>query len=257
MTALSEMIDGFETASSIDELKRLMQDAIEDFGFAAFNFFDAGRPHLDVPLFFGTTGHAWEEEYRRNGFVSVDPALSHARRTNVGFAWSEIEWPHGAGGKKSGATQLMEAATDHGFKDGYILPFHFVDYQGRHHSALCALFWKDEACRLAFATSRHRCHELNILLLYWMQRVLQVLGDKFYGRAVFSEGVGQSISLTDRERQVLAWAGRGHTVSDTSDVLKISAETVKTHIIHAIDKLGAVNKTHAVAKAIQIGLIDL
>lgn len=257
MMTLSELIDTFEMAANIDELKSVMQDAIEEYGFAAFNFFDAGRPHLDEPFYFGTTGEAWENEYKQNSFVSVDPTLSFARRTNIGFAWSEIEWPHGGARKKSGALQLLDAATDHGFKDGYLLPFHFVDFQGRNHSALCALFWRDQDARQAFAASKSRKHELNILLLYWTQRVLQVVGEKFSGRAVFREGDSQSVQLTDRERQVLAWAGRGHTVSDTSDVLKISTETVKTHIIHAIEKLGAINKTHAVAKALQIGLIDV
>jgi LuxR family transcriptional regulator, quorum-sensing system regulator BjaR1 len=257
VTTLSESIDAFEGATSIDQLKKLMQETIEEYGFAAFNFFDAGRPHLDEPIFFGTTGQAWENEYKQNNFVSFDPTLSYARRTNVGFTWREIEWPKGIARKKSGAMQLMEAATDHGFGDGYILPFHFVDFQGRNHSALCALFWKDENSRQNFVKSKRMKHELNLLLLYWTQCVLQLLGEKFSGRAVFREGNSHSILLSDRERQILAWAGRGHTASDTSEILKISTETVKTHIVHAIEKLGAINKTHAVAKAIQLGLIDL
>ena len=53
------------------------------------------------------------------------------------------------------------------------------------------------------------------------------------------------------------WAGRVKTTSTTADILKISEETVETHVRNAIRKLGATNKTHAVAKAIYLGLIDL
>ena len=39
--------------------------------------------------------------------------------------------------------------------------------------------------------------------------------------------------------------------------MSISAETVRWYTKNAIEKLGAGNKTHAVAKAIHLGLIDL
>jgi DNA-binding CsgD family transcriptional regulator len=254
---VGELIIGFESATTLSDLQIKMQAAIESFGFSAYNFFDAGRPHLDTPLYFGTTGEAWEHEYKSNGFVHHDPTLSHARRTNIGFTWSEVSLPLKVGKKKSAAYLLMDAAHDHDFKDGYILPFHFVDAQGRNHSALSALFWKDEASRLAFMLSKERRYELNIVLLYWTQRVLKLIADNYRNRAVFNELPGDFQSLTDREREVLQWAGRGRTVTDTSDLLKIKPETVKTHVINAIEKLGAVNKTHAVAKALQLGLIDL
>jgi DNA-binding CsgD family transcriptional regulator len=66
-----------------------------------------------------------------------------------------------------------------------------------------------------------------------------------------------SITLTDRERDMLAWAARGKTVADTAGILKISEETVETHIRNAMRKLDATNKTHAVAKAIYLSLIDV
>jgi DNA-binding CsgD family transcriptional regulator len=66
-----------------------------------------------------------------------------------------------------------------------------------------------------------------------------------------------SVTLTDRERDMLAWAARGKTVADTADILKISEETVETHIRNAMRKLDATNKTHAVAKAIYLSLIDV
>ena len=56
---------------------------------------------------------------------------------------------------------------------------------------------------------------------------------------------------------MLSWASRGKTVPDTAEILSLSEETIDTHMRHAMHKLGANNKTHAVVKAIYLGLIDV
>ena len=257
---LPEIIEGIECATSLDELRLKLQTVIENFGFSGFSFVDAGRPHLDEPFFVSTTGDAWESEYRSNNFVHVDPCVSLARRTNTPFPWSSIKLPPRLGKRKPAAHALMEAAQDHGFTGGYVFPFHFVDYQGRTYSTVNGLFWKDDAQRLAFLLSSTKRHELNLALLYWTQRAIDLSGDQYRHRSTHPGLPGterNSVSLTDRERDVLTWAGRGLTVADTSEVLKIGEETVQTHIQHAIAKMNATNKTHAVTKAFRLGLVDL
>lgn len=258
--AIQEIIDGIEHATTIDQLRDRLQRTIEDFGFSGFSFVDAGRPHLDKPFYFGTTGAKWESEYRNNNFLHVDPFISRARRTNVPFPWDMVAMPPRNGKRKPGALLLMEAASDHGFTDGYIFPFHFVDLQGRIYSTVNGLFWKDDAARLSFLLKTEKRYELHLILLYWTERVIALSGTDYRRGAVFSDlpkGVESRRHLTDRERDVLTWAGRGLTVTDTSDILKIGEETVQTHVRNAIEKLGATNKTHAVAKAMHLGMIDL
>jgi DNA-binding CsgD family transcriptional regulator len=63
--------------------------------------------------------------------------------------------------------------------------------------------------------------------------------------------------LTDRERDVLSWSARGKTMSEVSEILGVSEDTIETHIRHVLSKLDAANKTHAVAKAIYLDMIDL
>lgn len=257
---LSEIIEGIEGATTIDELREKLQSTIENYGFSGFSFVDAGRPHLDEPHYFSTTDDAWVTEYRSHNFVHVDPCVSLARRTNIPFPWSSIVLPPRVGKRKPAALTLMEAARDHGFTNGYVFPFHFVDYQGRMYSTVNGLFWKDDATRLNFLLSTEKRHELNLILLYWTQRAIDIGGSTYRDRPSFidvPDGPSGRVFLTDRERDVLTWAGRGLTVTDTSDVLKIGEETVQTHIRHAIEKLSATNKTHAVAKALRLGLIDL
>ncbi|NOZ25563.1 MAG: hypothetical protein GXO94_05680, partial [Nitrospirae bacterium] len=69
--------------------------------------------------------------------------------------------------------------------------------------------------------------------------------------------VNEGSSLTKRELEVLRWTREGKTGWEISVIMKISENTVRFHIKNILTKLNAVNKTHAVAKAIEYGWIDL
>lgn len=61
--------------------------------------------------------------------------------------------------------------------------------------------------------------------------------------------------LTPREREVLLWAMEGKSNWEISIVLGIGQESVKEHISNMLRKLNASNRTHAVAIALQQGLL--
>ncbi len=61
--------------------------------------------------------------------------------------------------------------------------------------------------------------------------------------------------LTRREADVLTLLAEGFTYEEIGRRLAISAETVRTHLQKASDRLGASTRTHAVATAIRLGLI--
>jgi DNA-binding CsgD family transcriptional regulator len=254
---VSELICSLEDSESVSDLQGKMQRAIETYGFGAFNFFDAGNAHLETPYYFGTTGEEWENEYRSNEFVKYDHTLSFARRTNVGFKWGDAPLPGQHGKRKPKAFKLLEAARDYGFEEGYILPFHFVDLQGRSHTALVALFWQDAAQKMEMNLSLARKHELELIMLYFVQRAVRLRSAELQKHNSFTSRPDTFSHLTDRERDVLTWAGRGRSAAETGEILGISQETVKTYLVQAMEKLEALNKTHAVAKAVHLGLIDL
>jgi DNA-binding NarL/FixJ family response regulator len=62
--------------------------------------------------------------------------------------------------------------------------------------------------------------------------------------------------LSDREVEVLGCLAEGQTTLQIASHLFISENTVKTHIRHILEKLEASNRTEAVSKAIQLGLIQ-
>ena len=74
--------------------------------------------------------------------------------------------------------------------------------------------------------------------------------------AQLAEHMGEE-ALTPREVEVLQHLAGGNRNKDIADRLFISEETVKVHIKHIMEKLGASDRTQAVAIAIRRGIIQL
>ncbi len=75
-------------------------------------------------------------------------------------------------------------------------------------------------------------------------------------KAVANFHPGEKVILSDRELEVMECLAEGQTTSQIADHLFISENTVKTHVRHILEKLEAANRTEAVSKAIQMGLIQ-
>jgi DNA-binding NarL/FixJ family response regulator len=71
-----------------------------------------------------------------------------------------------------------------------------------------------------------------------------------------AEHMGEE-DLTAREIEVLQRVAGGNRNRDIADLLNISEETVKVHIKHIMDKLGAKDRTQAIAIAVRRGIIQL
>lgn len=64
-------------------------------------------------------------------------------------------------------------------------------------------------------------------------------------------------SLTRREREVLSLIAAGADRQEIAAELTISGATVRTHVRNLLRKLGARNRAHAIALAMQHGLLEL
>ena len=64
-------------------------------------------------------------------------------------------------------------------------------------------------------------------------------------------------ALTEREIDVLRHVAGGNRNRDIAEQLFISEETVKVHVKHIMEKLGASDRTQAVAIAVRRGIIQL
>jgi DNA-binding NarL/FixJ family response regulator len=60
-----------------------------------------------------------------------------------------------------------------------------------------------------------------------------------------------------RELEVLRHVAEGNRNRDIAELLHISEETVKVHLKHVMEKLGASDRTQAVAIALRRGIMHL
>jgi len=92
-----------------------------------------------------------------------------------------------------------------------------------------------------------------------LARLLQASGGKYAAPGARREAAGPVPGLveqlTARELDVLALLAAGMPNPRIAGELVLTLDTVKKHVSHILGKLGAANRTEAVTRARQLGLI--
>jgi DNA-binding CsgD family transcriptional regulator len=154
----------------------------------------------------------------------------------------------------------MRAALDKGF-DGLRVSGNAFWLHTRHWNAFC-----DYECALNQSMANQR---MTALCTYPIAgsgaaEVLEVARAHHFAVArrngnweVVEHGpvAAEHHSLTLREREVLWWAAQGKAALDIAGILRITKRTVDEHIQNASRRLGAANRTQAVAIALRERLI--
>lgn len=177
----------------------------------------------------------WCSHYVERRFLDRDPVVAAIGRREAPFAWNDL-W----GLSKAQAQFMDEARSDGGLRAGISVPIAIpngrrfsINVAGDHVDAVDS---PDVRSRVALmAVQAH---------IAFMSLVAPAVANDL------------SVTLTAREREVLLWAARGKSAEGTSDILNISARTVKFHRANAIANLGVSNLTVAVVKALRLSLIN-
>lgn len=83
------------------------------------------------------------------------------------------------------------------------------------------------------------------------------VASKILGRVTVAGSSDSSVTLSEREVEVLRAMALGSTNRQIAEQLVIGESTVKTHIIHIYDKLGVRDRTRAVLEASRRGIISV
>ena len=83
----------------------------------------------------------------------------------------------------------------------------------------------------------------------------EVTGAARRGRSGTAIVPGSIAALSDRELEVLDLLAAGKQNREIADELFVAVDTVKKHVTHIFDKLGAANRTEATARARELGLL--
>ena len=152
-----------------------------------------------------------------------------------------------ASGDEAGAVDALARALTLACPQGYVRVF--AD-EGPPMAALLGALAAAQRAEQATA----RGVELGCLA-----RVLGAFGEKpaapGAGRGAAAVVPGLVEQLTTRELEVLALLAAGTPNPRIAEQLVVSLDTVKKHVSHLLGKLGAANRTEAVTRARQLGLI--
>jgi len=152
-------------------------------------------------------------------------------------------------GDHEGALALLANALALAQPEGYVRVF--ADEGPPMAALLRSLIGARQRGRVAAGSGAAREH---------LHRVIRAFGPAPSGRTEEPDGAasgatGRVEPLTDRELQVLRLLAAGRPNREIAQELVVTLETVKKHASHIFDKLGAANRTEAVARARELRLL--
>ena len=184
----------------------------------------------------GTYSDTWRDRYLELNYLRVDPVIIGCFQRFHPVDWKRLDW-------SSKAARAFQAdAITHGVgNQGFSVPI-------RGPNGQFALFTVNHSCddtRWAEWTELNR-RDLILIAHYFNEKALE-----------FEPGrmPEQSQALSPREVDAMTLLAMGYSRAQVADTLSISEHTLRVYIESARFKLGAMNTTHAVARAMSRGLI--
>lgn len=213
-----------------------MADSLGALGFEHFILTGLPSPQQRVEQLFMASRWPphWVSRYVALGYAAHDPVLHRCWSTVNPFEWTEVAADAGRSGR---AATVMREAAEHGLAHGFTLPIH-----GAAGFEACLSM----AGGPALAIPQGHRPALHLMGYYAFERLRALLPAR-----------PATTRLTAREREVLVWSANGKSAGEVAAILGITERTVTAHVANAAGKLGAVNKTQAVARAVQQRLIHL
>jgi DNA-binding CsgD family transcriptional regulator len=181
----------------------------------------------------------WDRGWERHN--PNDPYFHACFDSTLSVDWNRVQKRDSLNG---GERDSWNYLADRGLSQGVTMPIHLP------------------MGRFAYVSALHDCSEADWeVLVARSRRTLFLIAHEFQDiitrRFEGPNRINASIHLSPRELECLQWAAHGKTAEDTACILDRSVETVRLHLKHATTKLGALNRAHAVAKAMAFGLINM
>lgn len=234
-----DVIDAARRAESVDQLAPLLQRTLRLIPITGLDVYVAER---DADGGIIRNQHqagirhpsAWTDAYRAEGLARIDPVPRHLHESAEPLVWSRIRK------RFRGAAQqrFYAAAEAFGLRDGFAYGVPFAQ-------STKASFFSGYGEDLA-------SHRRHLAVLHYVLPHLHGAVERSQRSALSS----RRPELTAREREMLSWAQHGKTNQGIALALGLSERTVKFHIENAMHKLGAANRTQAIAIALASRLIS-
>ncbi|MEP1990329.1 MAG: LuxR family transcriptional regulator [Ascidiaceihabitans sp.] len=235
ITQLETILEELEQAEGVEALQTAIEHLRDQMAVdhMVYHWVDSSGDHYGC----GTYADAWRERYLEMNYIRIDPVIVGCFQIFHAVDWKRLDWSSKA------SRSFREDSMKHGIgNQGFSIPI-------RGPAGQFALFTIshtcDDASWEAFTSENRR--DLILIAHFFNQQALEL--EK--GRKPFI----QSASLSPREVDAMTLLALGHSRAQVADELSISEHTVRVYIESARFKLGAMNTTHAVARALSRGLI--
>ena len=231
---LEELIEQLESADGLDDLQNLIEALRDQYlvDHIVYHWVNSNGEQYGC----GTYPLEWVNRYVEKGYLRIDPVVQGCYQKFHPVNWRRLDWSSKA------ARAFLSDAVAHGIgNQGYSIPL-------RGPNGQFALFTLSHNCgdqRWETFTQEHR-RELILLAHYFNQKALE-----------FEPGRTPEPTqpLSPREIEAMTLLAIGYSRAQAADTLSISEHTIRVYIESARFKLGALNTTHAVARALSRGII--
>ena len=184
----------------------------------------------------GTYSTEWIDRYLEKDYLYIDPVIIGCFQRFDPVNWKQLDWSNKA------ARAFMLEAIEYGVgTQGFSVPV-------RGPNGQFALFTMNQTC-----SDEEWAKFIDTNL-----RDLILVAHEFNKKALtFEDGVFNVShpALSPRELSAMTLLAKGKSRAQAADEMSISEHTLRVYIEAARHKLGALNTTHAVARALAMGLI--
>lgn len=231
---LELILEDLERASSLDHLQATLEDLRDHYrvDHIVYHWVNSSGDQYGC----GTYEPVWAQRYQENDYLRIDPVVQGCFQRFHPVDWNELDWSGRA------AKAFRKDAMAYGVgNQGFSVPI-------RGPNGQFALFTLNHNCDDDLWARFTEVHRSGLILMayYCNQKALE-----------FEPGrsPAPAQALSPREVDALTLIALGQSRAQVADALSISEHTLRVYIESARFKLGALNTTHAVARAISRGLI--
>ena len=231
---LELVLSDLEQADTLDGLQRVIEALRDQFSVdhIVYHWVDSSGDQYGC----GTYSDEWKAKYLEEQFLRIDPVIAGCYQRFHPVDWKRLNWSSKA------ARQFRQVASSYGVgNQGFSVPI-------RGPNGQFALFTINHTCddaEWAAFTEIHR-RELILIAHFFNEKALEFEPNR-------TPENGQTLS--PREVDAMTLLAIGHNRAQVANMLSISEHTLRVYIESARFKLGALNTTHAVARAMSRGLI--
>lgn len=212
-----------------------LREIAEKYGLSNISYIGLNIPGAREPAYIVTTySERWVHRYVGQDYVSIDPIIQVGLRGILPLDWRDVRAANPVTKKFFGEAREFGLGLQ-----GLSFPIRGVNGE-------TAMFSLNAACTdRAWASEKRQ-----------FMREFQIVANLFHCRVLEELGVGQEeVQLSSRELECLKWVSEGKTTIEIGMIMSIAERTVRFYLESARAKLGTVNSTQAVARALRLHIL--